>query len=146
MWLIVRGGVYIIEIQSEQFSLKSWVSVILLVTACPSSPSSLFLLFINKWSPSIVLPQAFALLLIPADRRFLLPLWQHIHCHSIISHSSASWPTVMLSDCRDQWLSNCSCALSYSFYTINEVIKFQYSRPVRKGEKDPDNEFSVCML
>ncbi|KAJ8284749.1 hypothetical protein COCON_G00035990 [Conger conger] len=29
-----------------------------------------------------------------------------------------------------------------SFYTINEVHKFQYSRPVRKGEKDPDNEFS----
>uniref|UniRef100_A0AAR2JGN1 Dedicator of cytokinesis 1 n=1 Tax=Pygocentrus nattereri TaxID=42514 RepID=A0AAR2JGN1_PYGNA len=29
-----------------------------------------------------------------------------------------------------------------SFYTINEVNKFQYSRPVRKGEKDPDNEFA----
>ncbi|MGH0144510.1 UNVERIFIED_CONTAM: hypothetical protein FKN15_046651 [Acipenser sinensis] len=29
-----------------------------------------------------------------------------------------------------------------SFYTINEVQKFQYSRPIRKGEKDPDNEFS----
>ncbi|XP_031416415.1 dedicator of cytokinesis protein 1 isoform X3 [Clupea harengus] len=29
-----------------------------------------------------------------------------------------------------------------SFYTVNEVNKFQYSRPVRKGEKDPDNEFS----
>ncbi|XP_078269755.1 dedicator of cytokinesis protein 1 isoform X2 [Rhinoraja longicauda] len=29
-----------------------------------------------------------------------------------------------------------------SFYTINEVQRFQYSRPVRKGEKDPDNEFS----
>ncbi|XP_056626925.1 dedicator of cytokinesis protein 1 isoform X1 [Triplophysa dalaica] len=29
-----------------------------------------------------------------------------------------------------------------SFYTVNEVQKFQYSRPVRKGEKDPDNEFS----
>uniref|UniRef100_A0A3Q3ILQ4 Dedicator of cytokinesis 1 n=1 Tax=Monopterus albus TaxID=43700 RepID=A0A3Q3ILQ4_MONAL len=27
-----------------------------------------------------------------------------------------------------------------SFYTVNEVHKFQYSRPVRKGEKDPDNE------
>ncbi|XP_052360996.1 dedicator of cytokinesis protein 1-like [Oncorhynchus keta] len=25
---------------------------------------------------------------------------------------------------------------------INEVYQFQYSRPVRKGEKDPDNEFS----
>lgn len=35
------------------------------------------------------------------------------------------------------------CSLSYSFYTINEVIKFQYSRPIRKGEKDPDNEFAV---
>ncbi|XP_072524020.1 dedicator of cytokinesis protein 1 [Salminus brasiliensis] len=29
-----------------------------------------------------------------------------------------------------------------SFYTINEVNKFQYSRPIRKGEKDPDNEFA----
>ncbi|CAL8380390.1 unnamed protein product, partial [Gadus morhua 'NCC'] len=28
------------------------------------------------------------------------------------------------------------------FYTVNEVHKFQYSRPVRKGEKDPDNEFA----
>lgn len=30
-----------------------------------------------------------------------------------------------------------------SFYTVNEVHKFQYSRPVRKGENDPDNEFAV---
>lgn len=30
-----------------------------------------------------------------------------------------------------------------SFYTVNEVHKFQYSKPVRKGEKDPDNEFAV---
>ncbi|RVE59766.1 hypothetical protein OJAV_G00191790, partial [Oryzias javanicus] len=29
-----------------------------------------------------------------------------------------------------------------SFYTVNEVHKFQYSRPVRKGENDPDNEFA----
>uniref|UniRef100_A0A8C1XT64 Dedicator of cytokinesis 1 n=1 Tax=Cyprinus carpio TaxID=7962 RepID=A0A8C1XT64_CYPCA len=29
-----------------------------------------------------------------------------------------------------------------SFYTVNEVQKYQYSRPVRKGEKDPDNEFA----
>uniref|UniRef100_A0A674MMB8 Dedicator of cytokinesis 1 n=1 Tax=Takifugu rubripes TaxID=31033 RepID=A0A674MMB8_TAKRU len=29
-----------------------------------------------------------------------------------------------------------------SFYTVNEVHKFQYSKPVRKGEKDPDNEFA----
>ncbi|XP_072413688.1 dedicator of cytokinesis protein 1 isoform X1 [Chiloscyllium punctatum] len=29
-----------------------------------------------------------------------------------------------------------------SFYTVNEVQKFQYSRPIRKGEKDPDNEFA----
>ncbi|XP_005995870.1 dedicator of cytokinesis protein 1 isoform X2 [Latimeria chalumnae] len=29
-----------------------------------------------------------------------------------------------------------------SFYTVNEVHRFQYSRPVRKGEKDPDNEFA----
>ncbi|XP_029465888.1 dedicator of cytokinesis protein 1 isoform X4 [Rhinatrema bivittatum] len=29
-----------------------------------------------------------------------------------------------------------------SFYRVNEVLRFQYSRPVRKGEKDPDNEFA----
>ncbi|XP_075072097.1 dedicator of cytokinesis protein 1 isoform X1 [Mixophyes fleayi] len=29
-----------------------------------------------------------------------------------------------------------------SFYRVNEVVRFQYSRPIRKGEKDPDNEFS----
>ncbi|XP_041426843.1 dedicator of cytokinesis protein 1 isoform X2 [Xenopus laevis] len=29
-----------------------------------------------------------------------------------------------------------------SFYQVNEVIRFQYSRPFRKGEKDPENEFS----
>ncbi|XP_042193007.1 dedicator of cytokinesis protein 1 isoform X3 [Callorhinchus milii] len=29
-----------------------------------------------------------------------------------------------------------------SFYTVNEVQRFQYSRPTRKGEKDPDNEFA----
>lgn len=33
--------------------------------------------------------------------------------------------------------------LLLSFYTVNEVHKFQYSKPVRKGEKDPDNEFAV---
>lgn len=37
----------------------------------------------------------------------------------------------------DFFLSSCS------FYTVNEVHKFQYSKPVRKGEKDPDNEFAV---
>lgn len=36
--------------------------------------------------------------------------------------------------------------LFFSFYTVNEVQKFQYSRPVRKGEKDPDNEFAVSFL
>lgn len=34
----------------------------------------------------------------------------------------------------------------FSFYTVNEVHKFQYSRPVRKGENDPDNEFAVIFL
>uniref|UniRef100_A0A8C5Q6X1 Dedicator of cytokinesis 1 n=1 Tax=Leptobrachium leishanense TaxID=445787 RepID=A0A8C5Q6X1_9ANUR len=29
-----------------------------------------------------------------------------------------------------------------SFYRVNEVVRFQYSRPFRKGEKDPDNEFA----
>uniref|UniRef100_A0A3Q2DTW0 Dedicator of cytokinesis 1 n=2 Tax=Cyprinodon variegatus TaxID=28743 RepID=A0A3Q2DTW0_CYPVA len=33
-----------------------------------------------------------------------------------------------------------------SFYTVNEVHKFQYSRPVRKGENDPDNEFANMWL
>uniref|UniRef100_A0A4W4HM40 Dedicator of cytokinesis 1 n=1 Tax=Electrophorus electricus TaxID=8005 RepID=A0A4W4HM40_ELEEL len=39
-------------------------------------------------------------------------------------------------------LANSRSSLSFSFYTTNEVNKFQYSRPVRKGEKDPDNEFA----
>lgn len=30
-----------------------------------------------------------------------------------------------------------------SYYRANEVQQFQYSRPFRKGEKDPDNEFAV---
>ncbi|TNN73880.1 Dedicator of cytokinesis protein 1 [Liparis tanakae] len=30
----------------------------------------------------------------------------------------------------------------HSFYTVNEVHKFQYSRRARKGENDPDNEFA----
>lgn len=30
-----------------------------------------------------------------------------------------------------------------SYYRTNEVDQFQYSRPFRKGEKDPDNEFAV---
>uniref|UniRef100_G1NWY2 Dedicator of cytokinesis 1 n=1 Tax=Myotis lucifugus TaxID=59463 RepID=G1NWY2_MYOLU len=29
-----------------------------------------------------------------------------------------------------------------NFYRVNEVQRFEYSRPIRKGEKDPDNEFS----
>uniref|UniRef100_A0A8C2XSD6 Dedicator of cytokinesis 1 n=1 Tax=Cyclopterus lumpus TaxID=8103 RepID=A0A8C2XSD6_CYCLU len=33
-----------------------------------------------------------------------------------------------------------------SFYTVNEVHKFQYSRPARKGENDPDNEFANMWL
>lgn len=33
--------------------------------------------------------------------------------------------------------------LSCSYYRTNEVDQFQYSRPFRKGEKDPDNEFAV---
>uniref|UniRef100_H9GH81 Dedicator of cytokinesis 5 n=1 Tax=Anolis carolinensis TaxID=28377 RepID=H9GH81_ANOCA len=30
-----------------------------------------------------------------------------------------------------------------NFYRANEVQQFQYSRPFRKGEKDPENEFAV---
>ncbi|XP_038599409.1 dedicator of cytokinesis protein 1 isoform X1 [Tachyglossus aculeatus] len=29
-----------------------------------------------------------------------------------------------------------------SFYRVNEVQRFEYSRPVRRGEKNPDNEFA----
>ncbi|XP_032080848.1 dedicator of cytokinesis protein 1 isoform X3 [Thamnophis elegans] len=29
-----------------------------------------------------------------------------------------------------------------SFYRVNEVQRFEYSRPIRKGEKNPDNEFA----
>lgn len=32
---------------------------------------------------------------------------------------------------------------SISYYRTNEVEQFHYSRPFRKGEKDPDNEFAV---
>lgn len=35
-------------------------------------------------------------------------------------------------------------AMSFSsYYRANEVQQFRYSRPFRKGEKDPDNEFAV---
>lgn len=30
-----------------------------------------------------------------------------------------------------------------NYYRANEVQQFRYSRPFRKGEKDPDNEFAV---
>lgn len=33
-----------------------------------------------------------------------------------------------------------------SYYRANEVQQFTHSRPVRKGEKDPDNEFAVSPL
>ncbi|XP_067377259.1 dedicator of cytokinesis protein 5 isoform X2 [Channa argus] len=36
----------------------------------------------------------------------------------------------------------CSC----SYYRTNEVDQFQYSRPFRKGEKDPDNEFATMWI
>lgn len=38
-------------------------------------------------------------------------------------------------------------ALSFpSYYRANEVQQFRYSRPFRKGEKDPENEFAVSPL
>lgn len=38
-------------------------------------------------------------------------------------------------------------ALSFpSYYRANEVQQFRYSRPFRKGEKDPENEFAVSQL
>lgn len=43
-------------------------------------------------------------------------------------------------------LLRCWFSFLRSFYTVNEVHKFQYSKPVRKGEKDPDNEFAVITL
>uniref|UniRef100_A0A672M2N9 Dedicator of cytokinesis protein 5-like n=1 Tax=Sinocyclocheilus grahami TaxID=75366 RepID=A0A672M2N9_SINGR len=33
-----------------------------------------------------------------------------------------------------------------NYYRTNEVEKFQYSRPFRKGEKDPDNEFATMWI
>lgn len=32
------------------------------------------------------------------------------------------------------------------YYKVNEVQKFTYSRPMRKGEKDSDNEFATMWL
>eukprot|EP00062_Callorhinchus_milii_P025890 gi/632987380/ref/XP_007910755.1/ PREDICTED: dedicator of cytokinesis protein 5-like [Callorhinchus milii] len=33
-----------------------------------------------------------------------------------------------------------------NFYRVNEVQQFQYSRPFRKGEKDPHNEFATMWI
>uniref|UniRef100_A0A8C9WD47 Dedicator of cytokinesis 5 n=1 Tax=Scleropages formosus TaxID=113540 RepID=A0A8C9WD47_SCLFO len=33
-----------------------------------------------------------------------------------------------------------------NYYRANEVDQFQYSRPFRKGEKDPDNEFATMWI
>lgn len=33
-----------------------------------------------------------------------------------------------------------------NYYRANEVQQFQYSRPFRKGEKDPDNEFATMWI
>ncbi|TNM89956.1 hypothetical protein fugu_004190 [Takifugu bimaculatus] len=33
-----------------------------------------------------------------------------------------------------------------NYYRTNEVEQFQYSRPFRKGEKDPDNEFATMWI
>lgn len=35
--------------------------------------------------------------------------------------------------------------LSFSFYKSNYVQRFHYSRPVRKGTVDPENEFAVSI-
>lgn len=35
---------------------------------------------------------------------------------------------------------------SFSFYKSNNVQRFHYSRPVRKGSVDPENEFAVSKL
>lgn len=35
--------------------------------------------------------------------------------------------------------------LSFSFYKSNYVQKFHYSRPVRRGTVDPENEFAVSI-
>jgi hypothetical protein len=36
--------------------------------------------------------------------------------------------------------------LSFSFYKSNYVQKFHYSRPVRRGKVDPENEFAVSII
>ncbi|XP_071338354.1 dedicator of cytokinesis protein 5 isoform X2 [Trachinotus anak] len=40
----------------------------------------------------------------------------------------------------------CPSLFSCSYYRTNEVDQFQYSRPFRKGEKDPDNEFATMWI
>lgn len=35
---------------------------------------------------------------------------------------------------------------SFSFYKSNNVQRFHYSRPVRRGSVDPENEFAVSKL
>ena len=46
----------------------------------------------------------------------------------------------------DSVRSNAVALFFPSYYRANEVQQFRYSRPFRKGEKDPENEFAVSSL
>uniref|UniRef100_A0A8C2Q7J1 Dedicator of cytokinesis 5 n=1 Tax=Cyprinus carpio TaxID=7962 RepID=A0A8C2Q7J1_CYPCA len=68
----------------------------------------------------------------PGDNIFNSP-GQHIQCFTVK-------PVLNLpSQFKDKGLPE----QILNYYRTNEVEKFQYSRPFRKGEKDPDNEFAV---
>uniref|UniRef100_A0A8C2KLQ7 Dedicator of cytokinesis 5 n=1 Tax=Cyprinus carpio TaxID=7962 RepID=A0A8C2KLQ7_CYPCA len=67
----------------------------------------------------------------PGDNIFNSP-GQHIQCFTVK-------PVLNLpSQFKDKGLPE----QILNYYRTNEVEKFQYSRPFRKGEKDPDNEFA----
>lgn len=61
-----------------------------------------------------------------------------------ISYSIPGWGRRWGRSSVDKVLTHrCPLLFSCSYYRHNEVDQFQYSRPFRKGEKDPDNEFAV---
>uniref|UniRef100_A0A8C2AV17 Dedicator of cytokinesis 5 n=1 Tax=Cyprinus carpio TaxID=7962 RepID=A0A8C2AV17_CYPCA len=71
----------------------------------------------------------------PGDNIFNSP-GQHIQCFTVK-------PVLNLpSQFKDKGLPE----QILNYYRTNEVEKFQYSRPFRKGEKDPDNEFATMWI
>lgn len=60
------------------------------------------------------------------------------------SPSECGWmpPLCAMSDARGP-LPRLAPSFSCSFYKANHIQKFSYSRPFKKGPKDPDNEFAV---